>query len=69
MNLADYVSVHCAKNRISKKEFAESIGRTYEQLWGKLNGKREFRLPEAYRVARALDIDMTEFLRLLFSTS
>lgn len=69
MKLADYVSVHCAKNRISKKEFAESVGMTYQQLWAKLTGRREFRLPEAYRVARALDIDMVEFVRLLFSSS
>lgn len=69
MKLVDYVSIHCAKNRISKREFAESVGMTYQQLWAKLTGRREFRLLEAAKVSRALDIDMPEFLRLLFSSS
>ena len=69
MNLVDMVSLHCAKNHITKKEFAESVGMSYTQLWSKINGRREFRLLEAYQVARALDIDMLEFVRLLFSTS
>lgn len=69
VNLVDKVSLHCVKNHMSKKEFAESVDMSYAQLWAKLTGRREFRLLEAYRVARALNIDVVEFCRLLFSTS
>lgn len=68
MQLQDCVSMYCVKNHMTKKEFAESVGMSYTQLWNKLNGRRDFSLLEAYRVSRALGIDMVEFVRLLFDT-
>ena len=59
--VADYVKA----NGMTFDAIAKKLGITRVSLWQKLNGKREFKLSEAYALADILGVSVDEFRKYI----
>lgn len=48
----------------SLRNLADNVGINYDTLYGKFAGRSEWKVYEAVKVAKALGLNLTEFVRL-----
>lgn len=51
-----------AENKVSQKEISELLGISQQAVWSKVNGKREFSMPQVKKICETYHISADIFL-------